>query len=320
MSSQQKSNAVKPPALAPGGTLRIVCPASLCKPKTLSRGIAELERRGYRILRPRSMKPQGYFAGSAERRAAELRAAFTESSSDAVMCARGGYGSAAVLEHLRLPRTLRPKLLIGYSDITVLQAYLWGRFRWPTLYGPMAGAGWHGGVGRRGGLDLHSFLDAASGRHRQWSVPLRGETLVRGEASGVLLGGCLTLLEDLIGTQWDLDTRGSILVVEDLRVQPYQLDRMLLHMRQAGKFRGVRGIILGEFPQYGLGHERAVAFREVCHRLLAPLGVPMVFGVPVGHTTRAMLTLPLGVRARLRATGEGTLEILESPVIAQRHD
>jgi len=99
-------------------------------------------------------------------------------------------------------------------------------------------------------------------------------------------------------------------------LKPYQLDRMLLHLIQAGKFKGVLAIILGEFPDCEVPEGSTVSVKDVCKRLLRPLKIPIIYGAPVGHTTRPMLTLPLGIRARLRATGEGRLDILEPAVRA----
>ena len=149
-----------------------------------------------------------------------------------------------------------------------------------------------------------------------WTVPLEGETFSRGRAEGTLIGGCITLIETSLGTPWELDTRGAILLLEDRGVKPYQLDRMLLHLKQAGKFDGVRGIILGDFPDSETPEGSDVTVADVCHRILGPLGIPIVYGAPFGHTTRPMLTMPLGVRAKLHAAGEGRLDILEPAVRA----
>ncbi len=138
-----------------------------------------------------------------------------------------------------------------------------------------------------------------------------------GVASGIILGGCLTLLQTTIGTAWELDTRGAILLLEDRGVKPYQVDRMLLHLAQAGKFAGVRGIVLGEFPDCESPSGSGVTVRDVCRRILGALRIPVIFGAAVGHTPRAIVTVPLGVRARLHSIGEGQLEILE-PVVSLR--
>jgi len=147
-----------------------------------------------------------------------------------------------------------------------------------------------------------------------WLVSLQGEALVGGDAEGRIVGGCLTLLEATIGTPWELDTRDAILVLEDRAMKPYQVDRVLMHLKQAGKLDGVRGIVLGEFPDC----EATVGsptVRDVCLRILGELRVPVVFGSAVGHTKRPMLTLPLGVRGRLSAKDAGEIEILEAAVV-----
>jgi len=304
----------KPPALVPGALVRVVSTASPADRDALGRGLAELERLGYRPRVGAAMRPDGYFAGSIARRKAELEEALTDRDASAVICTRGGYGTATLLDELQLPRGLRPKLVIGYSDVTILQAYLWTKLRWTSLQGPMVAAGWDHGAANASGYDLNSFLDASGGKRKSWAIALDGEPLSRGEASGVLLGGCITLLEATLGTPWEFETRGAILFLEDRGVKPYQLDRMLLHLMQAGKFRGVRGILLGDFPDCETPAGSTVSVRDVCRRILVPLRVPIVFGVPFGHTTRPMLTLPMGVRARLHAAGEGRLEILEPAV------
>jgi muramoyltetrapeptide carboxypeptidase len=304
----------KPHALLPGGTLRIISPASPAENGAIRRGIAELKRLGYRIRGGApNAKPDGYFATPLTHRAAELETALRDRASDAVICTRGGYGSGALIDRLRFSRSLTPKLLIGYSDITALHVYLWQRLRWPSVYGPMVAAGLDCGASKPNGYDRASFLAAVGGANERWSLALNGESLVTGEASGRLLGGCLTLMQASLATPWELDTRGAILLLEDVGIKPYQLDRMLLHWAQAGKFRGVRGIILNDFPE-SKEPRGGVTIRDVCRRMLGKLGVPVVFGAAVGHTSRPMLAIPLGVRARLRARGEGKLEILESVV------
>jgi muramoyltetrapeptide carboxypeptidase len=131
-----------------------------------------------------------------------------------------------------------------------------------------------------------------------------------------VLGGCLTLVETAIGTQWDLQTDDAILVLEDRGMKPWQVDRALMHLKQAGKFANVRGIMLGDFPECQAPVAGSATVREVCQRILAPLGVPTIFGAPIGHTLRPMLTLPLGVKARLSSKGAGVLEILEPAVVS----
>jgi muramoyltetrapeptide carboxypeptidase len=149
-----------------------------------------------------------------------------------------------------------------------------------------------------------------------WKLKLGGETLAGGDCAGCMLGGCLTLIETTLGTPWELDTANSILLLEDRGMKPWQVDRALMHLKQAGKFKDVRGIILGEFPECEPPVPGSPTVRDVCARILKPLGIAVVYGAAVGHTHRPMLTIPLGVQARLHAEGEGVLEILEPAVVS----
>ena len=222
---------------------------------------------------------------------------------------------AGILDDLAVEHTDAPKVILGYSDLTSLQVYLWKRYAWVGFYGPMLAAGLDAGEGVEKGYDQESLLAAVGKTDGGWTLKLRGEALVDTEAVGRVLGGCLTLVETTLGTPWELDTRGSILLLEDRGMKPWQVDRALMHLKQARKFEGVRGILLGEFPDCGPLMTGSATVRDVCARILGALGVPIVFGAAVGHTPRPMLTVPLGVKARLRAHGEGELEILEPAVV-----
>jgi muramoyltetrapeptide carboxypeptidase len=304
-------NVVKPPPLEPGNAVRIVAPASPIEEDALRRGVAELERLGYEAKwDPRVLARQAYFAGSTEERLAKLLFALDENRSHAVFCARGGYGSAYLLDRLEPRRLKLPKALVGFSDVTLLQLFLWRKKRWVSFYGPMVGAGLDKGANVPGGYDSESFAQALTQASHGWKLDLRGETLFFGHAEGTVTGGCLTLVEATLGTPWEIQTRGSILLLEDCTMKPYQVDRALIHLRQAGKFKGVRAMVLGEFPECE-PPSGGPTVRNVFERIVEPLKIPAVWGAPVGHTPRAMLTVPLGVKARLIAHGTGRLEILE---------
>lgn len=308
---------IKPPALAPGATVRVVATAGPVDEGRLRRGAAELERLGYQPEWDASVLARdGYFAGTAEARARELSLALADSHASAVMGARGGYGTGYLLDALDGLERPQAKALIGFSDLTLLLNLAWKRWNWVTFYGPMVAAGFHCGSGAENGYDERSFRLALTKADSGWDLPLAGETMVEGEAEGRVVGGCLTLLRALIGTPWEPDTNGAILLIEDLNMKPYQVDRALMHLKLAGKFRGVRGFLLGDFPNCDPPADDGPTVRQVVERILAPLEVPLVWGVPVGHTARPMLTVPLGVRARLVARDAGRLDILEPAVIA----
>jgi muramoyltetrapeptide carboxypeptidase len=306
----------KPKALRAGSRLAVIAPASPGHSEPEERGVAELQRLGFAVERGAGRTSQGYFAASAAERRAELLRALRDPNVDALISLRGGYGSNYLLDDALAAEVgaVAPKCLIGFSDVTSLQIFLWVGCRWTSIYGPMVAAGLDGGAGGAKGYDEASFRNAISKTDGAWSMNLQGDALSSGSAEGVLLGGCMTLVATTLGTPWELDTRGAILLLEDRGMKPWQVDRALIHLQQAGKFKDVRGIVLGDFPDCAAPVEGSPTVLDVCERILKPLKVPIVFGAPVGHTARPMLTVPLGVRARLSASEAGTLEILEGAV------
>ena len=306
----------KPRALAAGSRLGVFAPASPAESVEMIAGLAELKRLGLEVVINQDSKADGYFAGSSLERVGGFQSAMLSDQVDGLVALRGGYGSNYLLDYALEKSLPSPKCVIGFSDITSLQIYLWQRCRWVTFYGPMVAAGLNSGAGLRKGYDEESFVQAIGKTDGGWKLRLRGEPMLTGKATGRVLGGCMTLLEATIGTPWELDTKDSILVMEDRAMKPYQVDRVLMHLKQAGKFEGVRGIVLGDFPESDPAVAGAPTVKEICARILRPLGVPIVFGAPIGHTMRPMVTIPLGINARLDADGEGTLEFLESAVVA----
>lgn len=306
----------KPKALAAGSRLGVFAPASPAEDVGMIAGLAELKRHGFQVVASQDSKAEGYFAGSSLERVNGFLGTVNSEQVDGLVALRGGYGSNYLLEFELEKNVVNIKSLIGFSDLTSLQIYLWQRCGWVTFYGPMVAAGLNAGAGARKGYDESSFLQAVGRTEGGWKLRLKGEPVLAGQAWGRVLGGCMTLLEATIGTPWELDTKDSILILEDCAMKPYQVDRVLMHLKQAGKFEGVRGIVLGDFPDSEPAMTGAPTVREVCARILRPLGVPIVFGAPIGHSVRPMLTLPLGIKARLDADGEGTLEFLEPAVVA----
>lgn len=305
----------KPKALGAGSCLGVFAPASPANSVEMIAGLAELKRQGFQVVSSQDSKAEGYFAGSSLERLNSFVAGINSKETDGLMALRGGYGSNYLLD-FDLEKSLgQQKSVIGFSDLTTLQIYLWQQCRWVTFYGPMVAAGINAGAGTPRGYDENSFLQAIGKTEGVWKLRLRGEPVLAGRAMGRVLGGCMTLMEATIGTPWELDTGDAILILEDRAMKPYQVDRVLMHLMHAGKFKEVRGIVLGDFPDSEPVVPGAPSVKEVCARILRPLGVPIVFGAPVGHTTRAMLTIPLGIQARLDAEGEGTLEFLEPAVV-----
>jgi muramoyltetrapeptide carboxypeptidase len=303
---------LKPEALRAGDSVRIISLASPVDESRLNQGIQEIERLGYatKIDRERALAKGGFFAGTANERSAALKESLTEADTRAIFCSRGGYGSNYLLEGLSVALTAQ-KILLGYSDMTSLQIFLWQKFGWVTCYGPMVASGLDKGQDAPEGYDGESFTRAMTETKQGWTIPLhQTQSIMPGLADGTLLGGCLTLVETALGTPWELDTHGAILILEDRGMKPWQVDRALIHLKQAGKLRGVCGVLLGDFPECE-GPPGTETVLDVARRILGVLGFPVVWGAAFGHTNRPALTLPLGVRAHLRADETPRLEILE---------
>lgn len=307
---------MKPTALKVGDTVAIVAPASNLKSDYLARGIAELERLGFRVKhRADILDKARYTAGSDQRRAEELMEAFADSEAKAVWAARGGYGVMRILPLLD-EEALRanPKVFIGYSDMTALHLYLYRRFGWVSFHGPMAAKDLASGAAH---YDRETLLTAITQTQPMGEIKsAKTEMLHCGSGqpvSGRLLGGCLTLITAMMGTPDELDTRGSILFLEDTGTRPYAIDRMLQQLRLAGKFDEVRGIVFGEMTDCIQNAEQGYSLQDALAECTADLGIPVMFGLPSGHSPVGNMTLPLGVMATLDA-GRGVLSIDEAAV------
>jgi len=305
---------VKPPALQPGDTVAIVAPASNLQPGLLEAGVLALERMGYRpFYLPSILDQDLYFAGPVKRRARELEEMFEREDVRAIVCARGGYGSNYLLEELDIEKiAAHPKIFCGYSDLTTLLTYFADEAGFVTFHGPMITKDF----ASNDGVHLESWKAAVGGKPA-WEVGGGMKTLVKGNAEGVLYGGCLSLLVASLGTPYEVATEGTILFMEDVSAKPFQIDRMLTQLRLAGKFEGVRALVFGEMLDCIQHPEQTYTLEEVITRVVGDLGIPVVFGLRSGHVTGENITLPIGVRARLKAGAEARLTILEAATAAR---
>jgi muramoyltetrapeptide carboxypeptidase len=312
----QSSAVIKPEALRDGDTVAIVAPASNLKADYLARGVAEIERLGFRArYEPGILDKARYTAGDDRRRAAELTRAFADPEIKAVWAARGGYGSMRLFDLLDEDLIgRRPKIFIGYSDMTALSLYFYRRFGWVTFHGPMAAKDLAGGEEH---YDRETLIKAITGASPLGEIRSnKTEMLHRGaggRVTGRLLGGCLSLIAAMMGAPDELDTRGSILFLEDTATRPYAIDRMLQQLKLAGKFDGVRGIVFGEMTDCVQHADQGYRIQDVLAECTADLNIPVMFGLPSGHSPRGNLTLPLGATATLDAD-HGALNIDEAAV------
>ena len=307
----------KPPALEAGDTVGIVAPASNIQREALECGCQALRRLGYNPFYYESILEQDlYFAGSLERRSRELEQMFAREEVRAILCARGGYGSNYLLNALDVEKIAsHPKIFLGYSDITTLLTCFADSAGFVTFHGPMVAKDFC----HAEGVDLPSWTAALTGLSH-WELDLGEDSgvkgLVEGRAEGILYGGCLSMLVASLGTPFEIRTDGVILFVEDVATKPFQIDRMLMHLKLAGKLDGVRGLVVGEMIDCVQSRDQGYRLEEVILRVVGDLGVPVAFGLRSGHVSRQNISLPIGVRAALGVEGgRASLRFLEPATV-----
>jgi muramoyltetrapeptide carboxypeptidase len=314
MVSASHNSRIKPRALRPGDKVGIVAPASNVKRELLEAGCDGLRRAGYEPFYFESILERDlYFAGSAERRARELEDMFLRDDIRAIICARGGYGSNYLPLALDPHKIVsHPKILVGYSDITTLVCCMADSANFVTFHGPMVAKDF----AVADGVDMDSWQNAVGGA-AEWRIAEgSGATpLVPGQGEGILYGGCLSMLAASLGTQHEILTGGTILFLEDVATKPYQIDRMLMQLKLAGKLKDVRGIVFGEMLDCRQSPDQDYTLEEVILRIVDDLRIPVAFGLRSGHVSRANITLPIGVRARLTVEDSVELRILEAATV-----
>ena len=300
---------VRPPALRQGDKIALIAPASSFNHAGFLAGCERLRQMGYQPEYSEDIFDRDiYFAGSAERRKREFQEYWQRQDIRALVCVRGGYGSNYLLEGLDFTLIAeQPKILVGCSDVTTVLTTIHDRTGLVVFHGPMVAKDLAGGT-----FDALSWNNSLGGVAR-WDVPAAGvEVLRSGTARGKLYGGCLSMLAASLGTPCEIETEGTILFIEDVAEKPYRIDRMLMHLRLAGKLDHVRGFVFGEMLDCLPAAGESYTLQQVILRVLAPYNVPLVFGLRSGHVTGGNVTLPLGVQAELKAGGSGVeLKILE---------
>lgn len=298
-----------------GAGVSVISPASFAMPDRVDRGMERLRQLGYapRLGANTLVRGPLFFAGSPEQRLEDLHAAFADPETTFVAAVRGGYGSNYLLDAIDLMHIERhPKPLLAYSDMTGLQLRLLDQLGLPAFHGPMAAADFY----LEDGVHLESLQSALAGR--PYSVgPAEGlRTLKPGTATGTLYGGCLSILVSLIGTAWEPATEDKLLFIEDVGAKPYQVNRMLWQMRQAGKLNGVRGLIFGEMLDCTSLGAPANLLEDSIVSALDGLDIPIAIGLRSGHVSRQNVTLIFGIEAELRADDEAQLALLQPAVKA----
>ena len=309
----------KPKAVKPGDTLGPVGPSGAIRTDDgLERAIKVLEDFGYNVKVGASAGARyGYLSGTDELRAKDLNDMFMDDEVDAIICTKGGYGTPRILDRLDFDAAKKhPKLFLGYSDITAL-LLAYGKYAdLVTFHGPMPSS-----CMSNGDFDEYSkahFLKAISsteplGEMRNCACQ-KLNCLNAGQVRAPMVGGNLSLVEETLGTPYEVDCRGKILFLEDVGERTYRLDGMLNHLRLAGKFDDCAGIVLGDFTNCTMEYENfSFTLDEILRDIVLPCGKPVMSGLCAGHGPHK-LTLPMGIEYELNAT-ECKLIALESALV-----
>ena len=304
---------IKPRALSRGDTIGIVAAASNIKKDLLEQGCRELESLGFKTyFRPDIASSFRYFSGTRERRLGEFLEMLRSPDIHAIFCARGGYGSGQLIPDLD-PDLIREnaKIVNGSSDITMLLNWI-ERSGVAAFHGPMVATAIREGAY---GYDRAILLDMLQGK-KAVRFPTEGTSVLRtGSGDGRLIGGCLSLVVATLGTKHEMNTQDAILVLEDMDTKPYQIDRMITHLKHAGKLEAVRGVIFGEMLNCAQNANQGYTLQEVLVDLLSEFTFPILYGFPTGHTSRPNVIVPFGVRARLDlSSSTSVFELLEPAV------
>lgn len=322
----QPQTLIKPKALKPGDTVGLITPSTfVSNPETIM--LAERAMRFFGLetkMGRNGRKREGYTGGSVEERLADLHEMFRDPAIKAVFCLRGGFGSAHLLDKIDYGLIAKnPKIFLGYSDITAMHLAIHRKTGLVTFHGPVALSRFSKYTQEHFRRAMFEAKPLGVLTNPPDSDPIRPSHFLRtvrpGRARAPLVGGNLTLISTTLGTPYEIDTRGKILFIEDVEEQPYSMDRMLTHLRLAGKLEAAAGLVFGECadckprdyrPSFV---ESNFSLPEVVDRILGKLNIPVLSGLTIGHTDD-QLTLPLGVMATLDADKQ-TLTIEEAATL-----
>jgi muramoyltetrapeptide carboxypeptidase len=296
----------------------LAAPSSPFQQGALEAGIRFLEDEGFLVRHQPDLlkRRKGFLAGGDAERAGEIEKMFEDPDVNAVFLVRGGYGAQRILDRLDADLIRRhPKIFLGYSDATCLLTFLLQKSRLVCFHGPLVNEmGFLSDVTRRFLLRLLTRAEPLG------PIPAGDIRWIRGgHCRAPIVGGNLSLLCSTLGTPWELETTGRILLLEDRGEKPYRVDRMLVQLRQAGKFSSIAGLLFGEFVGAQTGEREGQdkeAMDEVLEGNTKDLGIPVACGLPVGHG-KDNVPLPLGVCAEMDGN-EGRVSILEPAVEPQQ--
>lgn len=309
---------IKPQKLNKGDTVGLIAPGSYITIDQLNESIKNIEDLGYKVKYSQEILDQhGYLAGSDSVRVDEIHSMIQDDDVKAIVAVRGGYGCARLLPNLDYEMIKNnPKIIIGYSDITSLLYGIYNKTGLVCFHGPV-------GTSTFNEYSVKHFKNILTQTKQSYSMQNLPEddkqinVITPGIAKGELVGGNLSIVVSMIGTKYDIDSKGKIIFLEEIGEEPYRVDRMLTQMRQSGKFEDCAGIALGVFRNCDVDlndpeFENSLTLEQVLNDRLSDLGVPVIYGLSFGHITNKF-TLPFGIKAELD-TYNKKLTLLESAV------
>ncbi len=292
-----------PPPLQPGAHIGLLAPSSpVYEMENREKAIALLYDLGFTVTVGDSVHTsRGYLSGSDAVRASDINRMFADPGIDGIVCLRGGYGAARLLPLIDFDMISKnPKPFVGFSDITALHCAFQVRCGLVTFHGPMAGAHWQ--VGLREDKSRNGWLKAMMSTQPLGLVENHNEepfeAFHSGQAEGILTGGNLTVLNNLLGTQYMPDVKDKLILLEDVGEKPYRIDAMLTQFRNAGIFDACAGIILGDFTKCEDSPEKPTLTLDEIFDELLPMDKPVLKNVHAGHGADK-ITLPLNIRYRI---------------------
>lgn len=307
---------IKPPALTPKSTIGIVSPSYWLKNEPLEKTHQLFEEKGYQLeFGESNFLKSGPFAGSPQERADDINGMFANPKIDAIICSRGGYGANRILSLLDYELIkANPKIFMGYSDITAILTSITQQTGLITFHGPMLTT-FKKGMSNYNFELIEQTLMGQTPISIQPPKSLPARILKSGAAEGPLWGGNMCLLANRLGTTDNLNPDGIILFLEDIDEHLYSFDRMLVHMKKAGMFKNIVGLIIGELVEM---KDEKIPFGKTTDEIVldvcGDLDIPIVSNFPCGHG-KYQATFPISIMAKLEAMSENTtLTLLESPV------
>jgi muramoyltetrapeptide carboxypeptidase len=297
---------IYPPPIKKGDIIGLVAPAgSLSSKENFTAGIGLLEKKGFRVRFNRKiLNASGYLAGSDQERADDFNSMWADPEVKALIAVRGGYGCLRMIDLIDMVQIRKnPKILIGFSDLTLLLNTINKKTKLVTFHGPV--------ITTLADIDRQSkksIVDTLLGQAPTRLKPAGLKIIKGGKAQGRLLGGNLTTLAHMIGTPYEIPWQDSILFIEDIGEKPYSLDRLLTHLNKAGGLQKIKGLILGTFTDEDK-KERLVLQKTVQERtaeLLQSVDIPIWGNFPTGHSRRNLI-LPVGVKVEMDAAASELL-------------